>query len=305
MWHGLESYPMLPSPTPHPRVPQKYLWRTMYPQKCLLSSPPLRNCYFHSLRVKGLQSHSEAGWKQNMWHGLESYPMISPRVPQEYLWRTSIPNSASPQETVTFNSPYIKGLQSDPEAGAEKNSVAWFNVISYFFFFCVPTYISGVHHFWWAFCIYDSTVFFFLNPIKKVVTFHLCGWFMLGVFLLPAFTHLGREYQDLLSSCNACVHRLNFGLYSRPKEFSENGSQNYFKFKEKIPSTGGSEKGQTPNTASCKTASPDATNWVIPSPCHIQRFPLKCPSHIFHGQVSPKVPPNKMSSFPLRKSLQS
>ena len=24
-----------------------------------------------------------------------------------------------------------------------------------FFFFCVPSYISGVHHFWWDFCICD------------------------------------------------------------------------------------------------------------------------------------------------------
>ena len=32
-----------------------------------------------------------------------------------------------------------------------------------------------------------------LNPTIEVVTFHLCGWCMLGVFLLPAFTCLGHE----------------------------------------------------------------------------------------------------------------
>ena len=36
----------------------------------------------------------------------------------------------------------------------------------------------------------------------QVVTFHLHGWYMLGVFLLLAFTHLGHECQDLLSLCD-------------------------------------------------------------------------------------------------------
>ena len=37
------------------------------------------------------------------------------------------------------------------------------------------------------------------NPTFEVVTFRLRGWCMLGVFLLPAFTRLGYEYQGLLS----------------------------------------------------------------------------------------------------------
>ena len=44
------------------------------------------------------------------------------------------------------------------------------------------------------------TVFF--NPTIKVITCHLHGWCVLGVFLLPAFTHLGHERQDLLSPCD-------------------------------------------------------------------------------------------------------
>ena len=47
---------------------------------------------------------------------------------------------------------------------------------------------------------------------------------MLGVFLLPAFTRLGHERQDLLSPCDEIIiiiimHRLDLGLYSHPKEF--------------------------------------------------------------------------------------
>ena len=42
----------------------------------------------------------------------------------------------------------------------------------------------------------------FFNPTIKVVTFRLRGWCVLGVFLLPAFTRLGHERQDLLSLCD-------------------------------------------------------------------------------------------------------
>ena len=43
----------------------------------------------------------------------------------------------------------------------------------------------------------------FLNPTIEVVTFRLHGWCMLGVvFLLPAFTCLWHECQDLLSLCD-------------------------------------------------------------------------------------------------------
>ena len=42
----------------------------------------------------------------------------------------------------------------------------------------------------------------FLNPTIEVVTFHLRGWYILGVFLLLAFTCLQHECQDLLSTCD-------------------------------------------------------------------------------------------------------
>ena len=42
----------------------------------------------------------------------------------------------------------------------------------------------------------------FFNPTIEVVTFRLRGSYVLGVFLLPAFTHLGYERQDLLSPCD-------------------------------------------------------------------------------------------------------
>ena len=67
-----------------------------------------------------------------------------------------------------------------------------------FFFLAFPSYISGVHHFWVRFL----RMWRFFNLTIKVVTFRLRGWCVLGVFLLPAFTRLGHERQDLLSPCD-------------------------------------------------------------------------------------------------------
>ena len=71
-------------------------------------------------------------------------------------------------------------------------------VLFLFLFFCVP-----------QLCLWGSpllgeifayvTVF---NQTIKVVTFRLRGWCVLGVFLLPSFTRVGHERQDLLSPCD-------------------------------------------------------------------------------------------------------
>ena len=67
-----------------------------------------------------------------------------------------------------------------------------------FFFFCVPQlYLWGSPLLGEIFAY--VTVF---NPTIKVVTFRLRGWCVLGVFLLPAFTRLGHERQDLLNPCD-------------------------------------------------------------------------------------------------------
>ena len=66
-----------------------------------------------------------------------------------------------------------------------------------FFFSCVPSYISGVHHFGWDFCVCD-----FSNHTFEVVTFCLRRWCMLGVILLPAFTRLGHKCKDVSSLCD-------------------------------------------------------------------------------------------------------
>ena len=45
----------------------------------------------------------------------------------------------------------------------------------------------------------------FFNPTFEVVTFRLRGWCMLDVFLLPAFSRLGHECQDLFCRVMECM----------------------------------------------------------------------------------------------------
>ena len=66
------------------------------------------------------------------------------------------------------------------------------------FSFCLPHLYPWVSPCWVRFL----RMWLIFNPTIEVVTFHLRGWCMLGVFLLPAFTCLGHEHQDLLSLCD-------------------------------------------------------------------------------------------------------
>ena len=86
-------------------------------------------------------------------------------------------------------------------------------------------------------------VFFFVcffYPSNEAVTFRLHGWCMLGVFLLLAFTHLGHECTGSFESVrwNVCVHRLDLGIYSQPKEFGGKGVRTHVNSKGKIPCNG-------------------------------------------------------------------
>ena len=51
-------------------------------------------------------------------------------------------------------------------------------------------------------CCFICLFFFFNNPTIELITFRLRGWCVLGVFLLPAFTYLEHDCQDLLSPCD-------------------------------------------------------------------------------------------------------
>ena len=69
---------------------------------------------------------------------------------------------------------------------------------------------------------------------------------------------------------NACVHRLDFGLYSHPKEFWGNGARTHVNSKENIPSIGASEEVRACDTASCRTERPThyQLSYSGPQVCH-------------------------------------
>ena len=100
---------------------------------------------------------------------------------------------------------------------------------------------------------------------------------MPGVFLLPAFIHLGHEYQDLLSPCDGMhVAQTRPGFILSSERVLENGVRTHVNSMGKISSIRGSEQGvrthvnsmgkissirgseqdQTHDAASCRTASP-------------------------------------------------
>ena len=155
---------------------------------------------------------------------------------------------------------------------------------SSFFFFYVPSYISGVHLlllrsqlYLWSSPSSSSSVFpaislgftilgeistyvtyfvclfcfvLFFNPTMEVDTFRLGRWYMLDVFLLPAFTRLGHECQDLLSPSEGMYVCTDYasGYALIQKSFRE-WSQNP---REKSPL----REARTRNASSRRTASP-------------------------------------------------
>ena len=80
-----------------------------------------------------------------------------------------------------------------------------------------PAISLGFTIFGWDFCVCDC----FFNPTMKVVTFRLRGWCVLGVFFVagihPSRTWTSGSFESV--RWNACVHRLDLGLYSHPKDF--------------------------------------------------------------------------------------
>ena len=80
----------------------------------------------------------------------------------------------------------------------------------------------------------------FSNPTMEIVTFHLPGWCMLGVFLLMVFIYLGHEYQDLLSprdGIHVCTDYTS--IYTLiPKSLGGMESEPMLTQRGKIPSTG-------------------------------------------------------------------
>ena len=108
----------------------------------------------------------------------------------------------------------------------------------------------------------------FFTPNIEVGTARLRGWSMLGVCLLPAFTHLGHECQDRLSPCDGMHVGANWTSVVTliRKSFAGMESEPLLTPKEKNLLTGGSEEGRNRDAASRRTASPTHYRLSCPGP---------------------------------------
>ena len=100
----------------------------------------------------------------------------------------------------------------------------------FFFFFFYSSSSSAFPAISLGFTIFGE-IFFgcdrFIDPTIEVVTFRLRGRCMLGAFLLPAFTRLGHEHQDLLSPCDGMHVRTDWkSVYTFIRKSLREWSQN-------------------------------------------------------------------------------
>ena len=147
----------------------------------------------------------------------------------------------------------------------------------------LPSYVSVVHHFGSDFCVCDRFLFvcLFFNPTVEIVTFRLCGRCMLSVLLLPAFTRLGHESQELWSLCDGVRVCTDYtSVYTLIRKSLGEWSQNPCDSMGKIPCTGkkkSSGEDRTHDAASSRTASPTHYQRAIPAPDSLRRPRLYAP----------------------------
>ena len=114
---------------------------------------------------------------------------------------------------------------------------------------CIPSYSSGVHHFWGGEIFACVTVFFKSNHRGSRI---LSLWMAHAGCVFVAGIHPSTKW--MFVRWNACVHRLDLSLYSHSKEFGGNGVRSHVNSKGKIPTTGCSEEDWTHDAASRRTA---------------------------------------------------
>ena len=124
-----------------------------------------------------------------------------------------------------------------------------------------PVRSLGFTIFGWDFCACDI----WGSHIPSSWMVHAGCVFVTGIH--PSRTWTSGSFESV--RWNACVHRLDFGLYSHPKEFWGNGVGTHVNSKGKIPSTGKNSPQRrieptTPHQAGQRAR--HSTNWAIPPP---------------------------------------
>ena len=131
------------------------------------------------------------------------------------------PPTSPPSFSFFFSSCFLQAFTMLDEIFAYVTAFCFCLFGGFFGWFFVSVFVLGGY----LFVCFVLFCCCFLYLTLEVVTFRLSGWYLLGVFLLPAFTRLRHECQESVR-WNACVYRLDFGLHSHPKEFWGEWSQN-------------------------------------------------------------------------------
>ena len=217
-------------------------------------------------------------------------------------WRLKLAISPShgtltPGQAVPTMTPWC--LASSKVANYQFFSFSFFFFL--FFFFYVPQlYLWGSLTILGEICAYLP----FFNPTIELATFCLRGWCKLGVFLLKVYARVGHERQDLWSPCdgNASAHRLDFGLYSHPKEFWGNGVGTHVGSKGKAPSTGKILPREASNPRRC--IKQDSEPNTLPTSCSSSCTNVS-PLHTSAGERRPicRTPGAQLTTRPTRRSL--
>ena len=103
---------------------------------------------------------------------------------------------------------------------------------------------------------------FLIQP--ELVTFRLHGWCMLGIFLLPLFTHPGHECQDLLSLCDGmhvCTDETS--VYTLIQKSSREWSQNPCELQGKSPLNRRVRRGSNPQCHIMQSSEPNTLQTVL------------------------------------------
>ena len=165
------------------------------------------------------------------------------------------------------------------------------------FFLRSPAISLGFTTFGWDFCVCDR----FFNPTIKVVTFRLRGWCVLGVFLLPVYTLIGRSFggngvwthvnsKGKIPSTGKCPQRriepaTSWTASPCTTNWATPAPRSHVNSKGKIPFTGGSEEGWTCDAASHRTASPTHYRLSYASPLQMQFVTSSCYNILTPGQT--------------------